>query len=800
MIPCEKTSLFRLLCSGLATLLLCLSPVSAEPTKVNRDSLQPFLQNNCIKCHGQEKQKGDTRFDTISWEITDNATAQAWQDILDVLNAGDMPPEDEPQLSDTEFSQITGILTANLSLARKNLAATGGVNPIRRINKREYINSIKQLFGLNIHESLVPDDIRSEHFDTAGGEQYFDGALLEQYVRIGTAIAREGFKWSGRPYEKISTKRYEAEKTYKKRAAADYDMSRPKSETGFYLWRGHPLTRSLSVPMGKDPRGSYLLRLRGGVHDQDFPHRHFLYFYNASSVIGQRTPTLGVLKIEGTVENPATVETLVRLDTLSSNSRPILSLTEVLAPEITNPIRWFPIYLNMMGADKKKPNAWVDWTEIEGPIYDSKSNLFGDLIRSDGEDLASKDKARELLEKFAYEAFRRVKPDKRYIDRLVSYFDARLKEDLSYEEAMSETLGLVLASPGFLYLEEPQMGGSKRLSGRAFANRLAYFLWSAPPDEELYSLAKSGDILKAGELRKQVTRMLNDPKADSFYDGFMSQWIELDRFDGITVDWRNNLTFNSGVRYSAAREPIEFFKLLAQENLEIDNLIDSSFVVVDPQLAQYYGLPGKHDFQGFKKIAIPPDSDRGGIITQSAFLTMGSNGARTSPVIRGTLILDKFLNNPPPPPPPNVPEIEAASAEPVSNRKLVELHREQRVCASCHNKIDPIGFSLENFDTVGLWRTEEQVGKKQVPVDPSVTLVSGTQFSGQRELQKLLKTQEHRLARNLVESLTGYAIGRPIEFSDAKNIDEIVKLAKAQDYALQDMIYDITNSQTFRYK
>ena len=294
--------------------------------------------------------------------------------------------------------------------------------------------------------------------------------------------------------------------------------------------------------------------------------------------------------------------------------------------------------------------------------------------------------------------------------------------------------------------------------------------------------------------------MLDDPKADSFYKGFMSQWIELDRFDSVTIDWKNHLTFNSGVRYSAAQEPIEFFKVLVKENLSIDNFIDSDFAVVDSQLALYYGLPGNHDYQGFKKVPLPPNSDRGGLITQAAFLTMGSNGTRTSPVIRGTMVLEKFLNNPPPPPPPNVPEIEAASSTPVSNREMVELHREQRVCASCHDKIDPIGFGLENFDTVGLWRVDELVGKEKVPVEPSGTLVSGTSFNGHSELQKLLKTQDDKLARNMVETLTGYAIGRPVEFSDHDNIDDVMKLVGAHNYRLRDMIFFIARGKTFRSK
>ena len=552
--------------------------------------------------------------------------------------------------------------------------------------------------------------------------------------------------------------------------------------------------------MGNDPRASYAVRLRAGIYDEDFPRRHYLQANYASSVIGQRTPTLDVLKVNGTVEKPEIIETLIPQYTLSAYTKPNVSFEEVLPPEITNADRWFPIYLNMIGAEKGKPSIWIDWMEVDGPIYDSESNFFGDLIRPKGENLASRDKARELLEKFCYEAFRRTEPDTRYVNRLVNYFGTRMMEGLSYEDAMSETIGLVLASPGFLYIETPQVDESKLLDARAFAIRLSYFLWSAAPDDELYASAESGALLEADELRKQVTRMLDDPKADSFYKGFMSQWIELDRFDGVTIDWKNHLTFNSGVRYSAAQEPIEFFKVLVKEDLSIDNFIDSDFAVVDSQLALFYGLPGKHDYQGFKKVPLPRNSDRGGLITQTAFLTMGSNGTRTSPVIRGTMVLEKFLNNPPPPPPPNVPEIEAASSTPVSNREMVELHREQRVCASCHDKIDPIGFGLENFDTVGLWRVDELVGEEKVPVEPSGTLVSGTSFNGHSDLQKLLKTQDDKLARNMVETLTGYAIGRPVEFSDHDNIDGVMKLVGAHNYKLRDMIFFIANGKTFRSK
>ena len=785
---------------SLTLLLLLVMPSigSAEPSPVHRDTIAPFLSKYCMECHGEKKQKGDVRFDTIHYLIENNEDAQGWQDVLDVLNAGEMPPEDETQPSENEFSQIVGLLTSDLSLARDRLAATGGENPIRRLNKREYLSTIKHLFGLNIDESFIPDDIRSEHFDTAGGEQYFDGPLLDHYIQIGTAIAKQGFRWSGRPYKEVSTKRYEAEDITKGKEPRDPNF--PKLDSGAYLFRGDRAWRQLNIPNGSDPRASYKIRVRAGAADSDWPMRHYLVFAEASGTRGVDPETLGVLNVPGSVDDPSVTEATIKRTTLDLLGKPIIEVTETAPRGMTNISRWFPIYITMMGADKLKPNIWVDWLELEGPHYESESNVFGTLISRKGEDLARKDKARELLEKFALEAFRGVQPNPEYIDKLAGYFESRLEAGLKYPDAMAETIGLVLASPGFLYLEANLENRSKRLTNHDFANRLAYFLWSAPPDEELYQLAQSGKLSNPRTLRKQVDRMLADRRAEQFYEGFMGQWAELHRFEDISVEWRKFISFNEATFFSAHREPIEFFKVLVQDNLGVSNLIDSDFVVINPALAQFYGLPEKSPQNKFEKVSISSKNPRGGFITQSAFLTAGSNGTRSSPVIRGTIILDKILNNPPPQPPPNVPEIESASDKPLSNRKLVEMHTQQKICASCHDKIDPIGFGLENFDTVGLWRDTELVGKEEVSIDPSGTLESGTDFEDLNGLQNLLKSQEPQLARNMIESLTSYAIGRPIEFSDKEKIDEILALAQKRDFAMRDLIFLVANSETFRSK
>jgi len=312
--------------------------------------------------------------------------------------------------------------------------------------------------------------------------------------------------------------------------------------------------------------------------------------------------------------------------------------------------RAFRFYLNQIGDKSKFGSIWVDWIEVEGPLYPSRQNVLGSLVgeeaRGELKNLKNVD-VRALIEGFANEAFRRQKPKKQYVD------------GLSDVDALAKTLGIVLASPSFLYLEEATKPDSDKLTPRSFATRLAYFLWSSPPDEELYRVAESAKIFDPKTLQQQVERMLADPKADSFYEGFIGQWVELERLNGISVNLKEYPSYNAGYKYSIDREAIEFFKVLVQKDLPVDRLIDSDFVVINAFLADHYGLPEGDYSNEFEQVKIAADNPRGGLLTQAGFLTMGSDGNRSSPVIRGALLMDKLLNSPPPPPPPNVPELEA---------------------------------------------------------------------------------------------------------------------------------------------
>lgn len=464
-------------------------------------------------------------------------------------------------------------------------------------------------------------------------------------------------------------------------------------------------------------------------------------------------------------------------------------------------------YLNKLQgpAERTDPRAavWIDWIEIEGPYYSDErpkweSILYGDSpIGSRSPFIGDDRKIRELIEKFAFEAFRRQAPESEYIDALHAIYDANRAAGQNQRDAMVEVMGIVLASPGFLFLQEESPAELRRdaLSNRELAVRLSYFLWSAPPDEELYTVNLSHKEAYA----KQVDRMLASPKAKAFRDGFISQWAELDRYDAITVDNRQFYRFNEGVRQDAKQEVREFFGKLIDENLPVANLIESDFIMINSALAVHYGVSLKElTGTGFRKYQLSSDSPRGGLMTQTAFLATGSNGERSSPVIRGALVMEKLLHDRPAPPPPNVPELGAASKRPRTNREMVELHQKQAVCASCHQKMDVIGFGLENFDTIGRWRDAEKVGNKQIRIQPGGTLPDGAVFDDVQQLKSALLQHEEDVARELAESILCYALGRTIEFSDADDVDAIMNHVRDDKFRVRSLIREVALSPLFK--
>ena len=803
-----------------------------------RGHLEPFLQTYCYKCHGPDKQKGQVRFDNVAWEITNNDNAQRWQDVLDQLNGGDMPPEEAKQPTIQELAVALDKLTGATLEARDRLTDHGGEIKMRRLNQREYSATIHDLFGFHVVHHEIPEDGDIANFDTVGAEQFFTSSHFEKYLELGRKVASEAMRYNTRRYEepKVSITQPEASVTQKMRdKLADLDKKMEMKKAGatwqemgfkdegemqvtFQQWDSraeyrrtylqYPLVDSgvyncdvakwVNISRHVDIRGEYILRIHAGLVGDPDPIRRIVRVYDRKS-------TRGTLQIQGTPESPGVVEMRLR----NPMGQPMLGLNirENYPDYVIQTTRG---YLQKIQGRGKQQDPWAsiffEKLELDGPYYPEKRPKFEDLFYpgvatgTNGPYLNHDQNTKEFLEKFAFEAFRRRKPLPEYIDQLHSVFQQLRGSGKSYRDSITEPMAIILASPGFLFLREDspeQSGPHRRLDNRELAIRLAYFLWSSPPDDELYSADLSDPTIYS----KQINRLIAHPKSKNFRDGFISQWAELDRYDAITVDMREHIRFNEGLRRDARLEVQEFFGTILHENLPTSNLIDSDFATLTPSLAAHYGIEGIQSTNAqFQTVGLTPDSPRGGLMTQAAFLTTGSNGERSSPVIRGALVMEKLLHDKPAPPPPNVPELGSATNDPKTNREMVELHQKQAVCASCHKKMDIIGFGLENFDTTGRWRDTEKVGRRQLPIDPGGTLPDGSAFQDVQTLKAVLLDHKEDLARELVESLLTYALGRTTAFSDSDDVEAILDKLRQDDFRLADMVREVAMCELFLRK
>ena len=807
-------------------------------TVLHRETLEPFLDKYCVSCHGEEKQKGQVRLDDVSWLVSDNDSAQRWQDVLDQLNSGDMPPWDEEQPKEEELTEVLGKLTGHMQEARQRLTARNDGAQMRRLNKREYANTIRELFGFDLRLVDLPEDGDFEGFDTEGSEQLFSAVHIQQYLRLGRRLAKDALRWNTSKYREVNVKREDCEKELNPRLLKgvqnadekkrirdaggtwqemgfddkgdaeilfrqwDGRVERPRSylnyprvDEGVYLCHE---SRGARINLHVDHRASYKVRIKGGVNDQGGVDelRRIIKVSDNHNVLGTR-------KMYGSINSPQIVEMDVE---------PTLGgvLTIAVHENYPNDRMNFDQYVRRLEGpiNPKDPGArvWVDWIEIEGPFYPEKRPVFEELlypgVETGGKSSILNDdrKAKQLIEDFAYHAFRREKPHWAYVDSLYKYFIQQREDGVKYKEALAEVMAVILSSPNFLYIQktEPVEKGLY-LSSRELAVRLSYFLWSSPPDEELYE----ANLYNKAQYMQQVDRMLAHPKAKAFRDGFVSQWSEFERYDAVSVD-ESYVKFNPGLQLDAKKEVMAFFEELVEKNLPVTNLISSDFVMVNDVLAHHYDLkmPEKVVDGRFVKVDVPAQSPRGGLFTQAAFLVTGSNGERTSPVIRGALLMEKFMHDKPAPPPPNVPELGVSTGEPLSNKQLIELHQNQPACASCHREMDQLGLALENFDSVGSWRDEERLDRrKSVRIPTGGELPNGTKFASVNEFKQImLETMSPKVAEEIVESLLAYGLGRRVEFSDQPGVELILEQTQPGGYRMRDIIKAVVLSQIFRQK
>jgi len=477
----------------------------------------------------------------------------------------------------------------------------------------------------------------------------------------------------------------------------------------------------------------------------------------------------------------------------------------------------------------------VKTVEVDGPILTEWPGrghrlMFGDLPVVDRGPAAQRGKkfykpmyavvssqptqdAQRLLRQFATKAFRRPVTDAT-LAPYVALAKAELADGASFEDALRTAYIAVLCAPNFLYLQEPP----GTLDDDALASRLSYFLWSSLPDDELLAAAARGELKRPDVLRAQTDRLLRDPRAMRFTRNFVGQWLNLRDIEFTIPDKQLYPEFDPLLLDAMVQETERFFTEMLAGNRPVHEFIDSDWTMLNERLAQHYQVDGVQGLE-FRKVALRPEHHRGGVLTHASVLKVSANGTTTSPVTRGSYVLERLLNQPPPPPPPGVPGVEPDIRGASTLREQLDKHRAIETCNNCHKVIDPPGFALENYDVMGGWRENYRALNKDLPapppaltggkrvawrvgpkVDASGTTADGAQFQNLADYKRLLLKDKNLFARALAEKLLVYATGRGLGFSDRPELDRIAKEAAQDGYGLRAMIHTVVQSDIFQRK
>lgn len=843
-----------------------------------------LLQGHCVKCHTGEKAEGKFRVDTLPFAVTSVAEAERWQKVLNALNSGTMPPDEEKQPESRAKADFLDDLAHALVAARRGLGDQTGTILMRRLNRREYRNSLRTLLGVATNVDELPADTGIGGFDTAGANLFMSSDQVEQYLalgrealdeafelrRLGSATRQERFEaeavvdrvreslrgridmrrrytlWSravdeaaGRPENQAVAAEIRAGvkdrppwdfyPSWKRLAAApsptDYGFTdaetathegvgawnlvpyqtdflvRPELKTGAFLTVGdNGVNPWFTFAVGYDwPPGDYVVRVRVAATKQAAPERKFLEF-------GVPPTLLSTHEVLGTMEAPQVIEAPFTLTKDGGHLFFVREKGTMDTNEQANRKQGEGARLNGIGPEFA---LWVDWAEVvrnpeTGRRPPPGLAALGIPLGDEGPTMGPGE-LRGALERFALEACRGNVPPPGLLDRLVGLYDRRRKAGTPHSAALKEALAVVLASPRFLYLTEPSRSDSRReLTANELAIRLSFFLWGAPPDAALRDLAARGELLKPEVLTRQADRLMDDPRRFGFVTPFVHQWLGLNRLDFFRFNNARYPTFDDSAKMAARAEVHETFGYLLREDSSLRNLLKSDFVVVNSLLANYYGIEGVTG-DAYRRVELPKGSPRGGLLGMAAILAMGSNGEQTSPVERGAWVLRKLLNDPPPPAPPNVPQLSRLESRLLTTRERVREHQEQPQCASCHRKIDPVGFGLENFDAVGRWRTEDAyekpgLGKKSWTIDPAGAFHNGPAFESYFDLRDVVASRPEAFARGFSGALLEYALGRPRVSGDEPLVAKMVNQARDKDFAMREFIRVLVKSDEFRRK
>jgi mono/diheme cytochrome c family protein len=782
-------------------------PQSADPYQ---DQIRPFLARHCLECHG-EKPKSDLRLDGLSADFADAASREQWLTVLKRVKAGEMPPKPKPRPSEKEVQVLGEWIDRRVAAASPSATAQGRV-VLRRLNRVEYENTVRDLSRVPVDlKDLLPVDTSAHGFDNVGEALHTSSFLMEKYLEaadtaLGLAIAN-----ARKP--QLIKKRYSLKNQHGVKNASE-NVFRKQGDT-VVLFSSSAWQAVHLYEFYPPDRGKYRFRISASGYQS--AGKPVTYRVDAG-LMGMVGKNHLVGYFDAPPDKPAVIEFVDHLEARST----IRILPYGLASAQS---------VHKIGADKYTgPGLAVQWVEVEGPLHDtwppaSHRRIFGDLPQEgrtfNGHlrfEVVSKDleaDAERILRGFTRRAFRRAVTDDD-IKPFLALVKTKLAAKHSFEQSARVGLMAVMLSPEFLFLREKP----GKLDDFALASRLSYFLWSTMPDEELLTLAQQRKLAQPGTLHQQVERMLKDPKAAAFTENFVGQWLNLRDIDFTEPSHILYPEFDEMLKASMLKETHLFFDEVLKNDLSLTNFVASDFTMLNGRLARHYGIVasgGRQPPDGweFRKVPLPADSHRGGVLTMASVLKVTANGTTTSPVLRGVWLLERILGTPPPKPPADVPAIEPDIRGATTIRQQLAKHRQIATCASCHTKIDPPGFALESFDPIGGWRENYRttgrgetvmLDGRRMPylkgpkVDPADEMPGGQRFADIDEFKQLLLKDKDQLARSLTVKLVTYATGAAPSAADRTEIEAIVRKVRERNYGFRWLVHEIVQSEIFRRK
>ncbi len=793
------------------------SQIMAAPQAagVFEKTIQPFLAQKCYACHNEKLKSGDLNLAALKAVTSIAHNPEAWEKVSTRLLDGTMPPKGMPRPAASDVASVTAWINAEIARTELVSKPDPGRVTAHRLNRAEYNNTIRDLLGVDLRlADDFPQDDSGYGFDNIGDVLSMSPVLLEKYLKaaelaVNTAIFGVGKQ---KPIAIRAQPAHEDFKLYPK-AQADYDVTGLSMPNALHAQMRFPADGEYDFNMaleGRRPDGSEPLEIaiwidgkQAGMIPIDAPSDG-----GSIDLFGAQGKTRITVRGGDHWVAAAPLHLYEGLPASYGGLNP--TKRPVPPPRDMSRFMKIPPNATLAQIDDLKKQAeerrerfqvpanrvWVHFVEAQGPLNTVSAPIAATrklLIPCVSEQPGC---VQTAVSHFARRAFRRsvsIVEMQPYL-KLVAQSHAA---GASVDQSIAAGMQAILVSPDFLFrIEKPEPSTAvetQPVSQLALASRLSYFLWSSTPDDALLRAAELRTLRNPSVLAAQVNRMLKDPRAKALIDNFAGQWLELRRLESVAPNRTKFPLFDDYLRMSMRQETEAFFANMMRNDLSILDMIDAPYTFVNEKLANFYGFKGVKGSE-FRRVDLT-GTPRGGILTHASILTVSSYATRTSPVLRGKWILENFLNEPIPPPPPNVPLLdEATIGAAASLRKQMEAHRTNPACASCHAKMDPIGFGFENYDGIGQWRAQDGI----FDIDPSGTLPDGQTFQGPEDLRRILSKDRGKFTECVSDKLLTYALGRGLERYDRRTVKDIATRVAASDYRFSSLVLEIVKSLPFQ--